>query len=385
MKRRISILGSTGSIGKQALQVIALHPESFTVSALIANSSAEQLFAQAREFRPRVAGLSAGEVPIPDDLRDIEWVFGDAALRAGAESAEADDVLVSVVGVCGLPATLAALKSGKRVLLANKETLVAGGALVEQVIKETGGSLLPVDSEHSAIFQCLNAAEGNPMSRIYLTASGGPFRLWCKEDIDRATPASALRHPNWNMGAKVTIDSASMFNKALEVVEARWLFSAKPSQIHPLVHPQSVVHSMVEFEDGAVIAQLGVPDMRLPILYALSYPKRMATGAPRLDFSKYSALIFEEPDYEKFPALSLAFETLEAGGAAAAEMNAADEIAVAAFLNEKLLFGDIYRVIRAVLDDLGALPLLDIDDLAEADARARRSAETHIKRLGLRR
>ncbi|MCL1964448.1 MAG: 1-deoxy-D-xylulose-5-phosphate reductoisomerase, partial [Firmicutes bacterium] len=278
MMRSIAVLGSTGSIGTQALSVASRHAERFRVVALTARADAEKLFAQVRQFRPLMAGLVARPKEIPEDVRFCEWVFGEACLRAAATLGAADDILVSVVGASGLAAVLDALTAGKRVLLANKEALVAGGPLVMEAARRAGQPILPVDSEHSAIFQCLRAAGANAPEKLILTASGGPFRTWRAGDIESATAEQALRHPNWSMGRKITVDSASMMNKALEVIEARWLFGVAPEKISVLIHPQSVVHSMVEFQDGAVLAQLGTPDMRLPILYAMAYPERLATG-----------------------------------------------------------------------------------------------------------
>ncbi|MDR0929883.1 MAG: 1-deoxy-D-xylulose-5-phosphate reductoisomerase [Oscillospiraceae bacterium] len=372
-KQQIAILGSTGSIGTQALQVVDAHPDRFSVVALTARHSADALFEQVRRYRPLLAALAEEPKEIPDDLRFCEWVFGDEALRAAAMLPEADAVLVAVVGFAGLPAVLDACNAGKKVLLANKEALVAGGALVTAAARRAGQPLLPVDSEHSAIFQCLQGATGKP-SRLILTASGGPFRTWPQEAIERATAREALNHPNWVMGRKITVDSASMINKALEVIEAHWLFDMPGEQIDVLVHPQSIVHSMVEFPDGAVLAQLGLPDMRLPIQYAMAYPERLTTAAPMLDFARINSLTFEPPDTARFPGLSLAYEALSAGGAAGAVLNAANEIAVEAFLDGRMPFGQIARTVRETMERLPALPLHSLDDAREADAMARRIA-----------
>lgn len=277
----IAILGSTGSIGTQALELVRLHPEEFRVVALTARSSREKLFEQVREFRPEVAGLTE-PIPmseIPEDVRFCRWVMGKEALRVAAAEVPADMVLVSVVGIAGLQSVMDALGANRQVLLANKEALVTGGHLVMDAAKRIGKPILPVDSEHSAIFQCLQGAGGNQPVRLLLTASGGPFRTWTREQMQNATRAQALKHPNWSMGAKITIDSASMFNKALEIIEAHWLFDMPPAKIQVVVHPQSIVHSAVEFADGAVLAQLGVPDMRVPIAYAMTYPRRIPTGS----------------------------------------------------------------------------------------------------------
>lgn len=373
--RKLAILGSTGSIGTQALQVAALHADRYQVTALVARSSYTLFFEQVRAFRPRLAGLVVRPDAIPDDLKQIEWVFGEEALTFAAEHADADDVLVSVVGIAGLSAVMKAFQSGKRVLLANKEPLVAGGALVTEAAVGAGKPLLPVDSEHSAIFQCLQGAQGNTPRRLLLTASGGPFRTWQKRDIYRATKAQALKHPNWSMGQKITIDSATMMNKALEVIEARWLFDMPAEKIDVLVHPQSVVHSMVEYEDGAVIAQMGTPDMRLPILYAMSWPERLATGGQALDWSQIGALTFEAPDTDKFPALNLAYAALKAGGTAAAVMNGANEAAVQAFLEDRICFGRIAQVVEETMQRISVVHSPSLEEVFEADQAARAAAQ----------
>ena len=383
--RTISILGSTGSIGTQALQIAALHPDRFTVTALTAHRQAEALFGQVRAFRPRMAGLTgmrAEEAQIPDDLRFCEWHFGPEALTAAAQ-ADCDDVLVSVVGMVGLPAVMAARKAGRRVLLANKEALVAGGEIVmrESADGPDGPTLIPVDSEHSAIYQCLRAAQGNPYDKILLTASGGAFREYTLEQLEHATLAQALTHPNWNMGAKITVDSASMFNKALEIIEARWLFDARPDQIQVLIHPQSVVHSMVQFRDGAVLAQLGAPDMRVPIAYAMAYPERIETAAPRADFAAIGQCTFSAVDTVRFPAVRLAYEALRAGGAAACMLNAANEAANAAFRAGSIRFVDIGRVVEETLSRIGNRPAHTIEEVTAADDLARRTAGEILQKL----
>ena len=371
--KKISILGSTGSIGTQALDICARHPEEYRVTALTAKSSREKLFDQVRRFRPEMAGLLDGIRPeeIPEDLRFCRWLSGKEALRAAAAETEADQVLVSIVGIAGLQSVLDALEAGRQVLLANKEALVTGGHLVMDLARRKGKPILPVDSEHSAIFQCLQGAGPNRLRRILLTASGGPFRTWSREEIHRATREQALRHPNWSMGAKITIDSASMFNKGLEIMEARWLFDTPADQIQVLVHPESIIHSAVVFEDGAVIAQLGVPDMRVPIGYAMSYPRRESTGVEAPDLTKLGKLTFEAPDEEKFPSLRLAREALAAGGAACTVLNGANEEAVAAFLRGEISFGEIYTRVERALEKLGGLPARDFGDIFEADRRAR--------------
>ena len=372
----ISILGSTGSIGTQALQLVEMHPERFRVTAMTAHRNRELFFQQVRTFRPEMAGLTE-PIPmeeIPADLRFCRWVMGKEALRVAAAEIPADMVLVSVVGIAGLQSVMDALHAGRQVLLANKEALVTGGHLVMDAARAIGKPLLPVDSEHSAIFQCLQGAADNTPVKLLLTASGGPFRTWDKERIYNATRAEALNHPNWAMGAKITIDSASMFNKALEIIEARWLFDMAPEKIQVVVHPQSIIHSAVEFADGAVIAQLGVPDMRVPIQYAMSYPERLPTGSKPLDLFALGQMTFEQGDPERFPALRLAGECLRAGGAACTILNGANEAAVASFLAGEIPFGGITRLVEGTLEKLGNLPADSLDDIFHADQQARRVA-----------
>ena len=371
--KRISILGSTGSIGTQALDLVRQHPDQYEVSALTAFSHAEQLFEQVRTFRPKMAGL-VQPIPrsdIPSDLSFCRFEMGKEALHIAAAEVEADQVLVSIVGIAGLQSVMDAIQAGRQVLLANKEALVTGGHLVMDAARQSGHILLPVDSEHSAIFQCLQGAGGNAPVRILLTASGGPFRTWTREKIEQATVAEALRHPNWSMGAKITIDSASMFNKVLEIIEAHWLFDMPHEKIQVVVHPQSVIHSAVEFKDGAVIAQLGVPDMRVPIAYAMAYPKRIETGTQPLDLFSLHDLTFEKGDPVRFPALRLAGECLDAGGAACTVLNGANETANSAFREGRIPFGGITRTVEETLASLGTLPADTLPDIFEADRLAR--------------
>lgn len=379
----IAILGSTGSIGTQALELVRLHPEEFRVVALTARSSREKLFEQVREFRPEVAGLTE-PIPmseIPEDVRFCRWAMGKEALRVAAAEVPADMVLVSVVGIAGLQSVMDALGANRQVLLANKEALVTGGHLVMDAAKRIGKPILPVDSEHSAIFQCLQGAGGNQPVRLLLTASGGPFRTWTREQMQNATRAQALKHPNWSMGAKITIDSASMFNKALEIIEAHWLFDMPPEKIQVVVHPQSIVHSAVEFADGAVLAQLGVPDMRVPIAYAMTYPRRIPTGSKPLDLFSIGTLTFEPGDPVRFPALRLAGECLNAGGAVCTILNGANEMAVAAFLRDEIPFGAISRIVEGTLEACGAMPADTLDDIFHADLEARRVAKEIAEKL----
>ena len=379
----IAILGSTGSIGTQALELVRLHPEEFRVVALTARSSREKLFEQVREFRPEVAGLTdpISMSEIPEDVRFCRWVMGEEALHVAAAEVPADMVLVSVVGIAGLQSVMDALGANRQVLLANKEALVTGGHLVMDAAKRIGKPILPVDSEHSAIFQCLQGAGGNQPVRLLLTASGGPFRTWTREQMQNATRAQALKHPNWSMGAKITIDSASMFNKALEIIEAHWLFDMPPEKIQVVVHPQSIVHSAVEFADGAVLAQLGVPDMRVPIAYAMTYPRRIPTGSKPLDLFSIGTLTFEPGDPVRFPALRLAGECLNAGGAACTILNGANEMAVAAFLRDEIPFGEISRIVEGTLEACGAMPADTLEDIFHADLEARRVAKEIAEKL----
>lgn len=348
MKRRIAILGSTGSIGRQTLDVVRQHPDLFQIELLTANNSAALLIAQAREF-------DANSVVICNESRYREVadaLQGDGIkVFAGIKSAcdllagdNIDIVVASMVGFSGLAPTISAIRAGKIIALANKETLVAAGPVVMGLAEKYHAPILPVDSEHSAIFQCLLAAQGNALTRIHLTASGGPFRTWDKDRIAAATKDMALKHPNWDMGAKITIDSATMMNKGFEVIEARWLFNTDPEQINVVVHPESIIHSMVEFEDGAVIAQMGHPDMREPIQFALGFPERLPLNNRKLDFSMLGSLSFYAPDTEKFPALELAFEAIRRGGNIPCVLNAANEAAVAAYLQDRIGFYDISRL-----------------------------------------
>lgn len=380
LKRSLVILGSTGSIGTQALELVDLYPEHYAVSALCAHSNHALLFEQVRKYRPLLAGITGGEVAVPEDLQFCQWHFGPQALETLAKEAPCDDVLVSVVGMVGLTAVLAALKAGRRVLLANKEALVSGGAQVMDLCTLWGQkpSLIPVDSEHSAIYQCLQGAADNPVDHILLTASGGPFRTWSKEQLQHASIADALRHPNWKMGRKISIDSATMFNKALEVVEAKWLFDLKPSQIRVLVHPQSIVHSMVAYQDGTVIAQMGHPDMRAPIAYAMAYPRRLPGASKPLLPVDWGTLTFEQADEKRFPALGLVRQALAAGGAACCILNAANEVAVAAFLAEQISFLQIAAVVEETLQQTGSLPASTLPDVLFADDLARKTSKKLI-------
>ena len=372
--RTIAILGATGSIGTQALDIVRRYPDRFRAECLTADRSAEKLFDLVREFRPRCAALRAEPELLPEDVRFCEWFFGpDSTVRALTASG-AQDALCAIVGIAGLDAVWRALDVCQRVLLANKEALVTGGDLVTAKAAERGVPLLPVDSEHSAIFQCLQARQGNPVRRLLLTASGGALRSWKKEDMYRATVRDVLAHPTWNMGGKITVDCASMVNKGLEVIEAHHLFAMPAEKIDVVVHPQSVVHSMIEFEDGAVLAHLGMPDMRGPIGYAMGYPERMPYGARPLDFTALAHLDFAAPDLDRFPCLGMAVEALKAGGSAPVILNGANEAAVGAFLREQIPFGRIPEVIDAALQAVPRGEIRSIEDVYLADAAARRAA-----------
>lgn len=377
-KKGIAILGSTGSIGTQALEVIQSYPDHFDLQIITANTNADLLIEQAIQFQPNTVVIvdDAQFEKVRDALwdHDIHVYAGAKALEQVVESNEVDIVLTAMVGFAGLEPTLAAIRAKKNIALANKETLVVAGELVTREAYENGVNIYPVDSEHSAIFQCLSGEFHNPIEKIYLTASGGPFRGYSKAQLENVTKEQALNHPNWEMGAKITIDSASMMNKGLEVIEARWLFNLKPEQIDVVVHPQSIVHSIVQFEDGSMKAQMGLPDMKLPIQYAFTYPDRLKTTYPRFNFMDYPELTFEQPDHELFPNLQLAFDALQLGGTAACSLNAANEVTVDAFLNGRIGFLDIARINAEVLSVVNVRPQPTLNDYLTADREAREIA-----------
>ena len=384
MKRKIAILGSTGSIGTQALEVIEEHPDMFEAYALTAHHQVDLLIRQARRFMPEVVVIANEQhyLELKEALADLPvkvWAGADAIAQI-VRMEPIDMVLTALVGYAGLRPTIAALEAGKAIALANKETLVVAGELITTLAKENNAPILPVDSEHSAIFQCLSGTWNNSVEKIWLTASGGPFRTKTPDELATVTKEQALRHPNWNMGAKVTIDSASMMNKGFEMIEARWMFDLLPEQIEIVVHPQSIVHSMVQFEDGAVLAQLGLPDMKLPIAYALSYPKRLKTAAPRLDFRQYASLTFEEPDMERFRNLAYAFEAIRKGGNMPCILNAANEIAVSAFLEDRAGFLQMSDVIARTMEKAIFVARPSYDDYVQTDAEARRIAAEFLNR-----
>ena len=377
-KRQLAILGSTGSIGTQALEVVSEHSDLFEVYALTANNQVDLLINQARKYMPEVVVI-ANERKYPElkealeDLPIKVWAGADAIAQM-VQSEPIDMVLTAMVGYSGLRPTISAIKAGKAIALANKETLVVAGELIMKLAAEHKVPILPVDSEHSAIFQCLTGAYDNPIEKILLTASGGPFRRKTLEELATVTKAQALRHPNWTMGAKITIDSASMMNKGFEMIEAKWLSDVTPDQVQVVVHPQSVIHSMVQFEDGAVIAQLGIPDMKLPIAYAFSFPTRMRSMAPRLDFNQYSTLTFEEPDMERFRNLAFAFEAARQGGNMPCILNAANEVVVAAFLQDRIGFLQMSDVIEQTMRKASFIVNPSYEDYVATDTEARRLA-----------
>jgi len=381
-KKGIAILGSTGSIGTQALEVIQAYPETFDLQVITANYNADLLIKQAIEHKPNMVVI-ADETQyqkVNDALwdHDINVYAGADALAQVCETQEVDTVLTALVGYAGLKPTLTAIRAGKNIALANKETLVVAGEIVTKEAAEKGVNIYPVDSEHSAIFQCLVGEFHNKIEKIYLTASGGPFRGWTREQLINVKKEQALKHPNWDMGAKITIDSASLMNKGLEVIEAKWLFNLRPDQIDVIVHPQSIVHSIVQFEDGSMKAQMGLPDMKLPIQFALTYPDRFKTDFPRFNFMDYPNLTFEQPDRETFNNLNLAFQAMEMGGNAACALNAANEVTVAAFLKDEISFLDIARINEQTMLETTAVKVPTYEDYVASDAEARRLAHSFI-------
>jgi len=388
---RLTLLGSTGSIGDSTLDVVARHPDRFSVFALTAHRNGAKLAEQCLRFTPEVAvvGDAATAAQLETTLRAAgcatRVAYGAAALVEAASAAQCDTVVAAIVGAAGLQPTLAAARSGKRILLANKEALVMSGALFMDAVRDHGATLLPVDSEHNAIFQCLPAqgagqAHGG-VTRIILTASGGPFRTREPASLEDVTPDEACAHPNWVMGRKISVDSATMMNKGLEVIEAHWLFGLPPEQIDVLIHPQSVIHSMVSYADGSVLAQLGNPDMRTPIAHALAYPQRIDSGVAQLDLAAIAKLTFDAPDLRRFPCLKLAFDALRQGGTASAILNAANEVAVEAFLERRIGFMRIATVVAQVLDEIPHAAVASLDDVLAIDAQARRHAHTAVARL----
>jgi len=376
--KKLSILGSTGSIGKSTLDVVARHPDRFSVVGLAEGHDVEELARQIEKFRPELVSVRNEEA-----VEKLRRMLGECRpeITCGIEGAcevaahpEAETVVSAIVGAAGLKPTMRAIDEKKTLALANKETMVVAGPLVSKRAALQGVKILPIDSEHSAIFQSLVGHRHEDLRRILLTASGGPFLRWKKEDIEKATPEAALKHPKWSMGAKITIDSASLMNKGLEVIEAHWLFDVDVEKIDVVVHPQSIIHSMVEYRDGCVLAQLGVPDMRAPIAYAISYPERIESGVDTLELKKIGELTFEEPDRDRFPCLGLAFDAVGAGRSMPAVLNAANEIAVEAFLSDRIKFGEIARIVRATMEAHDPRPFSTIDEIIEVDRWARDKA-----------
>ena len=374
-KKQIAILGSTGSIGTQALEVIADNESLFEVYAITANNQVDLLIEQARKFRPEMVAIAneAHYAKLKDALADlpIKVFAGNESIAQVAEMQPVDIVLTAMVGYSGLKPTISAIKAGKKIALANKETLVVAGELICDLVEKHNAAILPVDSEHSAIFQCLVGEGDNPIEKLILTASGGPFRTKSLAELEHVTSAQALKHPNWDMGAKITIDSASMMNKGFEIIEAKWLFGVAPEQIDVVVHPQSIIHSMVQFSDGSIKAQLGLPDMKLPIQYAFTYPDRLKTNFPRLDFNICSQFTFEQPDLERFRNLAYAYYAMERGGNMPCILNAANEIVVAEFLKNRIGFLQMSDIIGEVMDKATFIEKPTYDDYVLTDASVR--------------
>ncbi|HLV52686.1 MAG TPA: 1-deoxy-D-xylulose-5-phosphate reductoisomerase [Cryomorphaceae bacterium] len=380
--KNIALLGSTGSIGTQTLEIVEESPDRFRIEVLTARRNARLLCEQAKKFKPNAVVIV--------EESDYEWLndelfplgikvyCGERALVEVVQMETVDIVLTALVGFAGLRPTLSAIEAGKNIALANKETLVVAGELVTEAAKRKGVNIYPVDSEHSAIFQCLMGEFHNPIDKIVLTASGGPFRGWNRNRLESVGPEQALKHPNWVMGRKITIDSASLMNKGLEVIEAKWLFALQPRQIEVVVHPQSIIHSMVQFEDGSMKAQMGLPDMKLPIRFALSYPHRFPCDNPRLDFTDYPALTFEQPDTDTFPNLRLAYEALETGGNAPCVLNSANEVAVEAFLNRRISFLGMSELIESCMSEIDFIKRPTLSDYLETDRETARLAERKI-------
>lgn len=382
-KKHIAILGSTGSIGTQALEVIEMHPTFFEVEVLTAQNNAELLVKQARKHNPNVVVIG-NEEQYPFVQKElaglpIKVYTGENALSSVVQMESVDLVLTALVGYCGLKPTIKAIEANKNIALANKETLVVAGELITGLARAHGVNIYPIDSEHSAIFQCLVGEFHNKIEKIILTASGGPFRGRKREDLLQVTKHQALKHPNWSMGAKITIDSASLMNKGLEVIEAKWLFGLRPEQVEVVVHPQSIIHSMVQFEDGSIKAQMGLPDMRLPIQFAIAYPNRIAASFPRFDFAKYPSLTFEKPDTETFRNLALAYHALERGGNMPCVLNAANEIAVAEFLNDRVGFLQMSDIVEQCLAKIDYIQKPSYEDYVETDKTTRQWASELVR------
>lgn len=384
-KIRLAILGSTGSIGRQTLELVRMFPDVFSVEALTANDNVDLLIKQALEYHPNTVVINneALYLTLKESLKDtdIKVFAGAESINHVAESENIDELVIALVGFAGLQPTLRAAKAGKRMALATKEALVVAGELVFKAIKDGNASLVPIDSEHSAIFQCLQGENLNTVSKLILTASGGPFKNRNAEDFDSITIDEALSHPSWQMGDKITIDSATMMNKGFEVIEAHWLFGINPENIDVVIHPESIIHSMVTFVDGSIKAQLGIPDMRIPILYSLTYPYRLPTNIATPDFIELHSLTFEKPNLKLFPHLQLAYDTLKVGGIMPCALNAANEVAVRAFLNNEIKFNMMYQVIVKSLETVNPAPISDLEQLINIDAEVRQKTKEIIKQI----
>lgn len=381
-KKNVAVIGSTGSIGRQTLDIIAQHPDKFSAEVLTANTQADLLIEQALKFNPNVVVIADktqyAKVKEALSQTDIKVFAGKESIDDVVQMDCVDVVLMALVGFAGLSPTIKAIEKGKLIALANKETLVVAGEYVMSLVKQNNTAILPVDSEHSAIFQCLIGEINNEINKIYLTASGGPFRNLNAEELSKVSVAQALNHPNWAMGKKVTIDSATLMNKGFEMIEAKWLFDIKPSKIEAVIHPQSIIHSMVEFEDGSIKAQLGIADMRLPIQYALSFPERLPNSSEKLDIYKYSTLTFEKPNRELFPCLDMAYYAIEKGGNAPAIMNAANEVAVEAFLKEKIKFIEIENIIEKAFNTFAFVEKPSLEDYFKTDELVKEQLKKEI-------
>ena len=374
--KRIAILGSTGSIGTQALDVVSQRPEEFSVEALTCGSNVQRFREQLKVYRPKLAVTAKEDDAkiLQEEFPDIEFMYGMDGIVTAASKTEADMVLNSLMGMMGLVPTYEAIQAGKDIALANKETLVAGGSVIMNAVKEKGVKMLPVDSEHSAIFQCLQGNDAKELDKILLTASGGPFRGYTMEQLEQVTLAQALKHPKWVMGSKITIDSSTLMNKGLEVIEAKWLFDVEPEQIQVVVHPESIIHSMVQYKDHSIMAQLGVPDMRIPIAYAFTYPNRWENTSGEVDFYELGTLNFHKPDMETFRCLKMAFEAIKAGGSYPVVLNAVNEVLVQKFLEEKIGYLDIPRGIEAALESHTGVADPTLEEILEIDRAAREAA-----------
>ncbi|MDC6132312.1 1-deoxy-D-xylulose-5-phosphate reductoisomerase [Burkholderia gladioli] len=389
MQKRLTILGSTGSIGDSTLDVVARHPDRFSIYALSAHRNGDKLVEQCLKFRPEVAVVGSAETAAAVEAKlraagcRTQVAHGPDALVEIAQADGCDTVVAAIVGAAGLASSLAAARAGKRILLANKESLVMSGSIFMDAVRDHGAILLPVDSEHNAIFQCMprDIAEHGGIAKIIVTASGGPFRTREPATLVDVTPDEACKHPNWSMGRKISVDSATMMNKGLEVIEAHWIFGLPSQRIEVLIHPQSVIHSLVSYKDGSVLAQLGNPDMRTPIAHALAFPERVDAGVAQLDLAQVATLNFEKPDFQRFPCLALAIQALDAGGVASTVLNAANELAVEAFLERRIGFMDIASTVDAVLNHLTNREPDGLDDVLAADAEARREAAAVIAKL----